>query len=76
MITPLEESVIDFWCASFALRTDRPLTCGQRIAAYASLLDLTQTAPTGGLRDRAREACLGLGIVARGFSVIDGGQAS
>jgi hypothetical protein len=39
------------------------------------LLDLTVTAPTGTLRDCAREAVLGLGIVAPNFTVENGGAA-
>ena len=39
------------------------------------LLDLTVTAPNGTLRDCAREAVLGLGIVAPNFTVENGGAA-
>lgn len=74
-MTDLEESAIDFWCAAYAIRTGRPMDPVERREADASLLDLTTTAPTGGLRDRAREACLGLGIVAPGFRTIPGGAA-
>jgi hypothetical protein len=39
------------------------------------LLDLTVTAPTGTLRDCAREAVLGLGIVQPNFTAENGGAA-
>lgn len=74
-MTDFEECVIDYWCASFAIRRSRPMTAVERSAADKSLLDLTTTAPTGGLRDRAREACLNMGIVAPGFAVIEGGAS-
>ena len=74
-MTDFEECVIDYWCASFAIRRARPMTAVERSAADNSLLYLSTTAPAGGMRDRARGACLGLGIERPKLAVIEGGAA-
>lgn len=73
--TPIEEATLDFWCAAFARRRSLPMTNLDRVVFDDVLLDLTVTAPTGTLRDCAREAALGLGIVQPNFTAENGGAA-
>jgi hypothetical protein len=74
-MTEVEEATVDYWCAAFARRRSLPMTNLDRVVFDEVLLDLTVTAPNGTLRDCAREAVLGLGIVAPNFTVENGGAA-
>ena len=74
-MTEVEEATVDYWSAAFARRRSLPMTNLDRVVFDEVLLDLTVTAPNGTLRDCAREAVLGLGIVAPNFTVENGGAA-
>ena len=74
-MTPIENATLYFWCAAFARRRDLPMTDLLRGGFDEVLIDLTTSAPTGTLRDCAREAVLGLGIAAPGLAVVEGGAA-
>ena len=74
-MTEVEEATVYYWCAAFARRRSLPMTNLDRVVFDEVLLDLTVTAPNGTLRDCAREAVLGLGIVAPNFTVENGGAA-
>jgi hypothetical protein len=74
-MTPIENATLDFWCAAFARRRDLPMTDLLRGGFDEVLIDLTTSAPTGTLRDCAREAVLSLGIVQPNFTAENGGAA-
>lgn len=74
-MTEVEEATVDYWCAAFARRQCIPMTFAERTGFDEVLLDLTRSAPTGTLRDCAREAVIGLGIVQPNFTAENGGAA-
>lgn len=74
-MTEVENYTREYWCAAFARRRGIPMTLAVRTGFDEVLLDLTRSAPTGTLRDCAREAVLGLGIAAPGLAVVEGGAA-